>query len=194
MHGTSLKHRNLVEDAAKEWEKCNIKFIWSPTPENSDVRIAFNTGRSYSKAWIEAKSVDRENPTMELIGKESDKELKRHVLHEFGHMLGARHEHFSPHFPYKWNRQVVESYWEKKLGNRAQAVKKVKDDIIYRLQPNEPHHFISKEFDEKSIMTYCIEKDWLLWHDKFKKQPKRIWGNYHLTSMDIQKMTEAYST
>ena len=40
------------------------------------------------------------------------KEMDRHILHEFGHVLGAAvHEHFSPYFPYNWDKTELEKWW-----------------------------------------------------------------------------------
>jgi hypothetical protein len=189
--GGSPHHQALVMDAAKEWERCNIKLDWGP-PEESHVRIAFNTESSFSYLGIDAKGVDSKKPTMGLDVRDNDRDLRSTILHEFGHTLGAVHEYFSPYFPYDWNRVAIENYFEEKLGSREKTVDKLDIDIVRQTRPNQPHHLIST-FDEKSIMMYSMKRDWLRRHDKFKQEPKRLARDESPTMMDIQKMKEAYT-
>jgi len=180
-----------VRKTVKEWHECNVHFNENRTsPNKADVRITFGSNGCETKVGTEAKSVDRKKPTMFLKRTEGGKELRRHVLHEFGHVLGAQHEHFHPRFPYSWDLSAVELHFSN--DGFKHPKKKVQRDINQRYNREQPGYLMSG-FDEKSIMIYRIYKDWLQKREPFNEAPKEFKGNYHLTDKDKELMTRAYA-
>jgi len=184
--------RQIVREAAKEWHECKVHFNENhKSPNLADVRITFGSNGCESKIGIEAQSVDRKNPTMFLKGIENPKELRRHVLHEFGHVLGAQHEHFHPQFPYNWDLSAIERQFRN--DGFKDPKEKVKRDINQRYRLKEPGLLMSDDFDDKSIMIYRIYEDWLKMREPFNEVRKEFKGNYDLTYKDKWLMKRAYA-
>jgi len=189
--GTS-NQQTILKNTIKQWEYCNVRFVAMKDPKTADVRITFKSNGCDTKIGINARDVSKSEATMHLRGTENEKELKRHILHEFGHVLGAKHEHFSPTFPYSWNVPAVENYWKDELKNSAKARDKVVRDINKRFESKAPGLSIS-QFDGSSIMMYHIKKEWLRKRTPFNKDPKGFSGNYTLTQTDKDYMKRAYT-
>ena len=78
------------------------------------IRISFAPGGSSSYIGLDAFVVPKDRPTMKLGWLKPatpDEEYDRVVLHEFGHALGAIHEHQSPHGGIPWDRAKVIAYY-----------------------------------------------------------------------------------
>ncbi len=79
--------------------------------EDADIRVAFQQGNgSWSYLGTVCRQIRVDQPTMNygwLTPDSTDDELRRVVLHEFGHALGLIHEHQSPNRPISWSRAAV---------------------------------------------------------------------------------------
>lgn len=103
-----------VIDAARKWlPHINLKFEFV-TSGHSDIRIGFNTTLNWSELGTDALLIPQDKPTMEFnfhelyeTGLRPKGELERIVLHEFGHALGAVHEHQHPDARIPWNEPVL---------------------------------------------------------------------------------------
>jgi hypothetical protein len=92
-----------------------------------------------------------------LTPESSDDDVRRVVLHEFGHAIGLIHEHQNPKKGIRWNRDAVvkdlkgpPNYWdEAKIDNN-----------IFKKYP--VSGVIASDSDSKSIMMYPIPKAWTL--------------------------------
>ena len=73
----------------------------------AEIRITFDPGNSWSTVGRDALLVPAGSPTInfgwfadvvtdKLVSRVTDQEIRRTVLHEFGHALGFIHEHQSP--------------------------------------------------------------------------------------------------
>ena len=119
--------------------------------------------------------------TMQLgigIAKNED-EIRRPVIHEFGHALGCIHEHQSPASSIKWNEPYVIrcfslSGWDKS---------KVRHNVFNKFSSGE---ITNSKFDPNSIMIYPIDKSFTL--DGFFTN----W-NTHLSDLDKEFIKRAYS-
>ncbi|KAJ5715617.1 uncharacterized protein N7483_012798 [Penicillium malachiteum] len=171
--------------------------------QDRDVRISFldsgqNGPRWYSEIGSDALNItDQRKPTMRLTWYTDTEYLamKHNILHEFGHMLGALHEHCSPDFPFEWNCQAIyhdyEVYIRREIQRTGQSLtpsqitsraqQRANDDIIKK--PNR-HNLRCSTFDDQSVMLYTIEKRWLQ-PNISDYPPRRTLGkNYNLSYFD----------
>jgi hypothetical protein len=87
----------------------------------------------------------------------SDAELKRVVLHEFGHAIGLHHEHLNPVGGIQWNKDAV----YKDLMNPPNKWNKADvDDNLFEPLSKTQTNFTA--FDPLSIMVYAISSKWTL--------------------------------
>ncbi|MCJ2371759.1 matrixin family metalloprotease [Pseudomonas sp. RGM 3321] len=103
-----------IVEAAKRWlPHINLKFEFV-TDGASDIRIGFNEHLNWSAIGTDALLTKQNETTMEFNVKElftTDlkpmPDLTRIVLHEFGHALGAVHEHQHPQANIPWNEPLL---------------------------------------------------------------------------------------
>lgn len=113
--------QSKVAKYAMEWcEHANIKFVFGNFKRsNAHIRISFYADRgSWSalgtdalvRSWFPVNE-----PTMNfgwLRDDTPDAEYSRVAIHEFGHALGAIHEHQNPAgVPLQWNKEAVYAYF-----------------------------------------------------------------------------------
>ncbi|RJE18365.1 hypothetical protein PHISCL_09296 [Aspergillus sclerotialis] len=170
---------------AGDWEDAVpcLQFDWRYDIEQCDVRIELGGTKSWSKIGTNALDYDWPEPTMHLPNRNncSDLEWHRHIRHEFGHMLGAEHEQFSPRFPWKFDRDaVIEDVGSSKAQTDMLKTFKKSDNIL------------CSEFDEDSIMLYNIEKRWLKKKKPRGRSPRSISEKHHLSDLDKSTMRKAY--
>ncbi|MBN9415501.1 hypothetical protein ABS71_03510 [bacterium SCN 62-11] len=79
--------------------------------------------------------------------------FKRVVIHEFGHALGAVHEHQNPNVNIQWNREAVYAAMARPPGRWTRATT---ENAYFNTMPSD----LYSEFDDKSIMLYQIPKEW----------------------------------
>lgn len=110
--GGSPALQKRVRDVAREWEQyanLTLSFIEAGPAQ---IRIAFVQGNgSWSYIGTDCKSItDESRPTMNygwLTDASADDEVRRVVLHEFGHAIGLIHEHQNPKGGIRWNKPAV---------------------------------------------------------------------------------------
>ncbi|KAJ3960111.1 hypothetical protein N0V92_003215 [Colletotrichum tropicale] len=83
-------------------------------------------------------------------------QIRRTILHEFGHALGAYHEHTSPYIDIQWNKDVV---YQKLLDENGWDAETV-DRNMFTVYPVDQSD--ATEFDIDSIMLYAYEASWTL--------------------------------
>lgn len=128
---------------------CGLQFLFDQA-EGAEVRIAFAPGGSWSHLG------DYRNaplPTMNfgwLTRDTPHEEMRRVVLHEFGHALGLVHEHAVPWAAIPWDRDAVYAYYQRVMGwSPAQVEAQV-------LAPTAREVLSSGGYDGRSIMLYYI--------------------------------------
>jgi hypothetical protein len=182
--GSTLQER--VAAVAKEWTgpqmaNLSLKFV---DDGHADVRIAFQQGDgSWSYLGTMCQQIPAGQPTMNygwLTPNSSDDELRRVVLHEFGHALGLIHEHQNPNRPIAWNRAAVIAELSGPPNNWDEAT--IENNIFKRFDPAE---LLSTPVDPQSIMMYPIPASWTT--DEFSAG-----FNQELSETDKQFIREAY--
>lgn len=157
----------IVEAAAREWEaQGGPRFDFDGTELNAEIRIELTDRPAFTSAiGIDSRhAAFRGRATMSLglafdrpgqpLGEEERFGL---VLHEFGHAIGALHEHAHPAAGLVWNEPAVLA----DLGGEPNCwnVPKIRREVF---SPAAPGAATSKAFDPDSIMIYPIPRAWLL--------------------------------
>ena len=150
-----------VASVAEEWtgpELANLRLNFEGSSD-ADVRVSFKQGNgSWSYLGTMCQQIPSGKPTMNygwLTPDSDDRELRRVVLHEFGHVLGLIHEHQNPNRPISWNRAAViadlsgpPNYWDEAT---------IENNMFKRYVPGEVS---STPVDARSIMMYPIPAAW----------------------------------
>lgn len=153
--------RQRVARVAQEWTgpqmaNLSLKFV---DGGDADVRAAFQQGNgSWSYLGTMCQQIPAGELTMNygwLTPDSGDDEVRRVVLHEFGHALGLIHEHQSPNRPIAWNRAAViadlsaaPNYWDEAT---------IENNIFKQYDQAE---VTSTPVDPQSIMMYPIPAAW----------------------------------
>jgi len=156
--------QKMVREAAMQWTlygggPANLLFSFVPDPELADIRISFNYRGSWSVLGTSCRSIlPKSKPTMNfgwLKPATSPDEVRRVVLHEFGHALGMVHEHLNPRVAIDWNRPAVYDdlkaaphFWDKATIDRN----------MFDVSPAEEVN--PTTFDAPSTRLYPIPARW----------------------------------
>jgi len=172
--GGSQNVQGKVMDCARIWMEyanVNLEFVYDG---DSEIRVAFDPGASWSRIGTDNHNVGAEEATMNLgwIDDDTpDEEISRVVLHEFGHALGCIHEHQSPAAGIQWDTEAVYAHYAQSDGWDRATV----DVNIFEAFDVNTTQFT--EFDPRSIMVYAISRQLTL--DGFEVQ-----SNDTLSDMD----------
>lgn len=178
--------RARVEAIAKEWTGPNmanleLRFVQSG---NADIRIAFEAGRgSWSYLGTYCHHVSKTEPTMNfgwLTPSSSEVEIRRVVLHEFGHALGLIHEHQNPKRPIKWDKPAVRKDLSGPPNNWDNAT--IENNMFKKYDLSE---LTATSLDPSSIMLYPVPKRWTT--DGFS-----VGMNSQLSATDRELIRKAY--
>lgn len=153
--------RQRVEAVAKEWTgptMANLTLDFGNDPD-ADVRIAFHEGDgSWSYLGTMCQQIPVAEPTMNygwLTPDSPDDELRRVVLHEFGHAMGLIHEHQNPDKPISWNRAAVIKDLSRPPNRWDKAT--IENNIFKRY---DSASVTTTPVDKLSIMMYPIPASW----------------------------------
>ena len=150
-----------VRAVAEEWTgssmaNLSLQFV---DEGDADIRIAFQQGDgSWSYLGTMCQQIPADEPTMNygwLEPDSTDDELRRVVLHEFGHALGLIHEHQNPNRPIAWNRAAVIADLSGPPNNWDEAT--IEHNIFKQY---DPESLLSTPTDALSIMMYPIPASW----------------------------------
>lgn len=140
---------------AKQWlDFVNLKFDFVDG-DGGDIRISTTPGGSWSYIGTDAKLIPADEPTMNygwLLPNTTDAEYSRVVLHEFGHALGAIHEHQHPEVGIPWDRPKVYEYYERQGWSKDQ----VDNNIFKKYSSNQLN---VSNYDRASIMHYAVPNE-----------------------------------
>lgn len=155
--------RKSVRAVASEWTApglANLVFDFRDDNE-TDIRISFRSPGSWSMLGSSCRNVtDVQRATMNYGWFTPDMgagnpELRRTVLHEFGHALGLIHEHQSPVAAIPWDRDRVIADLSGPPNNWT--ARQIEVNLFDRLATGSTNH---SKFDPDSIMIYPIPPEW----------------------------------
>ena len=128
---------------------------------NTLVRISFKYSGSWSVIGTTCRQItDHSQPTMNfgwLTRDSKDDEIRRVVLHEFGHALGLIHEHQNPGGAIKWNKDAV-------IRDLSGPPNNWSLDVINHnmFEPYAKSETNFTALDPSSIMMYPLPSSWTL--------------------------------
>jgi len=155
LDGEQRLHERVKTHALAWLDHANLSFSFGNHPD-AEIRISFK-GRGYwSLIGTDAMRKPDPRPTMQLGGftaASDDVELRRTVLHEFGHAIGCVHEQASPAVAIPWDEDKVYSYYRRWQGWDDATIYQ---NVLYRYSKEDTrftHH------DPKSIMQYRVPNE-----------------------------------
>jgi len=153
----SATQKAKVKEQAVKWSKfANIKFDFSASKADAQVRISFvaDSG-SWSYIGTDCMGIAKSKPTMNfgwLQDNTDADEYERVVVHEFGHALGAIHEHQNPKGGIQWNLPAVYKYFAGPPNFWSKEDTDV--NVISKYSVNQLN---ASKFDPDSIMLYHFD-------------------------------------
>ena len=155
LDGDATQKQKVMKNAQEWCGFANIKFDFNAGAK-AEIRISFQADPgSWSAVGTDClvtESFPTGEPTMNygwLRDDTGDEEYRRVVVHEFGHALGAIHEHQNPKGGIKWNLPKVYAYFSGPPNNWS------KDEIDFNIvQKYSLDQLNATSFDIASIMLY----------------------------------------
>jgi len=149
-----------IEHYAHAWEEFADIHFQFVAGGSAEVRITLdqNDG-SWSNLGTDATLIPPNEATMNygwFDDSTADDEFSRTVLHEFGHALGAIHEHNHPRSGIRWNKPAVYAYYAETQG---WSKTEVDEQVFERYSLSKLN---TSKYDPKSIMHYAIPAELLL--------------------------------
>jgi Astacin (Peptidase family M12A) len=148
------KQKSQTQKFAEPWsEHANITFKFG-TDANAETRISFKEIGSWSALGTDCTMFPKGKATMNygwLKDHSAEEEWRRVVLHEFGHALGAIHEHQNPAGGIQWNAKEVYRVFSGPPNNWDKA--KIDFNIIQKFSIDQLN---GTTFDPDSIMLYAF--------------------------------------
>lgn len=141
-----------VFNYAKSWASyANVSFV-KVTSGNAEVRIRFGNLGHNSYIGTDNLSIPQSTQTMnlQLTDNSNETEVRRASLHEFGHVMGLKHEHQNPFASIPWDKPKVYAYYASTQGWSQQTVD---ENVLNTLGWGPVQH---TSLDVNSIMAYAI--------------------------------------
>lgn len=171
MDGTKLQ-KDKVKQYAPQWSKyANIRFDFSAGAK-AELRVSFefDPGSSWSAIGtdcLDKKYFPKSEPTVNFGWFDEDteeNEFRRVIVHEFGHAIGAVHEHQVPAGGIQWNLPAVYAKFSGPPNNWSKA--DIDFNIVDKYTVNQLN---GTAFDKKSIMLYAFPAKLILGPPALKK-------------------------
>lgn len=152
LDGDATQHE-YVMTIATEWERYGNIHFTVVVRDESDIRVSFEGSANSSYIGTAARGIAKGEPTVRLGIKPWNRsvEVKRVILHEFGHVLGCVHEHSSPKRPFEFvKKYTCDEYLRMYHWDRADTEREV-------LKKHRPEEVVSSKYDSQSIMHYSLD-------------------------------------
>lgn len=156
LNGTKNQKEKVKQYAQKWSECCSVSFNFTATKSESEIRISFiaDSG-SWSYIGTDNLSIPKNEVTMNfgwLRDDSAENEWERVVVHEFGHALGAIHEHQNPEGGIQWNTKAVYAYFAGPPNNWSKE--EVDLNILSKYSSDQLN---ASKYDKDSIMLYSFD-------------------------------------
>jgi Astacin (Peptidase family M12A) len=156
MDGSATQKTRVIAQA-KKWEPyANIHFDFTASKAAAEIRISFvaDSG-SWSYIGTDCLTIAKNEPTMNfgwLRDDTDDVEFERVVVHEFGHALGAIHEHQNPKGGIAWNEAAVYAFFAGPPNNWTKD--ETFTNVIMKYSVDQLN---ASNYDKDSIMLYQFD-------------------------------------
>ncbi len=196
--------QQAIFDTACRWlPHVNLKFVMQ-TSGDAEIRIAIDQGLHWSAVGTDALLAYKHQdvPTMgfdltrlidpqKLIGLQGRSlaafdirsvltaDFERIVLHEFGHALGAEHEHQHPNANIPWDEQAVLNAYAAKGMSEAF----IRQNILNRYEAAD---YSYSGYDPQSVMHYNVPQEHTLGDFEIDN------SGLTLSAKDIEFMSDVY--
>lgn len=179
--------RERVRTIAERWtgeDMAHLTFEWVDDDAESDIRIAFEEGDgSWSYLGVQCREIPQGQPTMNygwIDATSPEDEVRRVVLHEFGHALGLIHEHQNPKGGIDWNEPAVIA--DLSAPPNSWTEQQIRHNVLDHYAPDV---VTATDVDRESIMMYPIPAAWT--NDGFSADL-----NDDLSEKDVELIREIY--
>ena len=178
----SSSFKEATKAALANWQphvNLNLQFI---EEGEAEIRISSDPGAYWSMIGTDALTVEEQAQATLNLSPDQDLSIRffmAQATHEFGHMLGAEHEHLHPEMTIPWDKEAVYQYFGATSDEDRSRI-----DLTYfnLLDASEVNH---SSYDPKSIMHYAIRQNWT-------KGDFQIHLNPVISEKDKGFMTTAY--
>jgi Astacin (Peptidase family M12A) len=154
LDGSKIQRQRVQEHAVQWMKYANLTFNFNGG-KNSQIRISFAADDgSWSYIGADNLTIAKDEPTMNfgwLEDDSDDTEYNRVVVHEFGHALGAIHEHQNPKAGIKWNLPMVYKVFSGPPNNWSKE--EIDLNIVQKYSLDQLN---ATKFDRLSIMLYSF--------------------------------------
>jgi Astacin (Peptidase family M12A) len=153
----SATQKARVKAQALKWEAfANIKFNFAASKSKAHIRISFKADDgSWSYIGTDNLGIPKREPTMNfgwLTDTTDEREYERVVVHEFGHALGAIHEHQNPKGGIQWNLPAVYKYFGGPPNNWSKE--DIETNVVGKYSVDQLN---ASKYDPDSIMLYRFD-------------------------------------
>jgi hypothetical protein len=187
LDGSDFLRRKVVEYANAWTEHANLRFDFGNDPR-AEIRVSFtfDPGSSWSALGTDAlvdRYFPRHQPTMNFGWFEDatpEAELRRVILHEFGHAIGCIHEHQNPLNGIEWNEQAVLEHFSGWPNQWDEAT--IRFNVLDKYSRPQ---IKGTEFDQDSIMLYAFPPE-------LTRNGVGTKENDRLSAKDIEFIRKAY--
>ncbi|RON61091.1 peptidase M12 [Pseudomonas fluorescens] len=145
------RKQRIIEAASRWLPYINLQFDFVDGLQG-DIRIATKNNDNSSMLGTDALLIHPDWPTMNLGVDPDHEDFDAIVTHEFGHALGAMHEHQHPHANIPWDKPKVYEYYQNREMNPL--TREQVDMNLFR--PFDTLAAIYTDYDRRSIMHHPV--------------------------------------
>ncbi|ABA72840.1 peptidase M12 [Pseudomonas fluorescens] len=155
MDAPDADHKTRIINAARKWlAYINLTFEFVEDLKG-DIRIATRNNDNSSMLGTDALLIHPDHPTMNLGVKPEHPDFETIVIHEFGHALGALHEHQHPQANIPWDKPKVYEFYRNREMNPL-THEQVDRNLFATFDTLDA---IYTNYDRRSIMHHPVSND-----------------------------------